>query len=189
MKKHLFLTFLLTFAAILTTEAQSLVNSGANTPTDIAQKVRQTAEKHLGVFNSQGNENNREYCDCDKCQKQNKSKKHDACNQKGKHYGKHKNQNDRHSCGCDHNSCQSNNKHNRDDDDCGYSHNGRNQDDNDRRYGSNDPERDVKYGETTRPAPRKPVAKVKTRPTPTAKPAPASSGAKKKVTPRPVSKS
>lgn len=188
MKKHLFLTFLITLSAILTTAAQSLVNSGAGTPTDIAQKVRQTAEKHLGVFNSQGNNNNREYCDCDKCQKQKKSKKHDDCNQKGKHHGKHKNQHDKHSCSCDHNRCQSEKRRDCDDDDDRYSRNGRNHDDDDRRYDRNDRDRDVKYGETTRPAQRKPVAKVKTRPTPTAKPAPKSSGAKKKATPRPVGK-
>jgi hypothetical protein len=43
MKKHLVFSAFFALAAIITVEAQSLTYSGAQSPTDAAQKVRQAA--------------------------------------------------------------------------------------------------------------------------------------------------
>ena len=190
MKKHLVFSALITLAAIISVEAQSLTYSGAQSPTDAVQKIRQVAEEQFGVFNSRDYDNDRDKCNCDKCQKHKKSKKHDDCNQKGKHYGKHKNQQGKHACSCERHSCQSEKKRDCDDDDnrCDNRNSRNGRDDDDRRYTSTRRDRDDEHRTQPQPTQRKPTstAKVKTRPTPTAKPTSTRPGAKKTVVNRPV---
>lgn len=182
MKKHLVFSVFFAFAAVITVEAQSITHSGAQSPTDAAQKVRQAAEQSLSAFNSRDNGNDRGNCDCDKCQKHKKSKKNKDCKQNGKHYGKHKNKHGRASCSCDHHCGDNRKKRNCGDDDDRRGRNGRDRDDDDRRggWGSRDRDNDNR-GEQTRTGQRTPPVKVKS--TPTSR----QPGSKRNGTPRPVS--
>lgn len=181
MKKHLVFSVLFAAATAVATQAQSLTYAGTPSPTDAIQLARQTTEQHLDIFNSRNYD--RAHCDCHKCQKQKKSRKHNDCKGKGNHYGKHKNRNGKHDCACTQHRCQSNKK--RDCDDDARHRRGRNDrsDERGNDWGIND------RGDNSRQQPqtqqpqtqrRNPAstAKVKTRPTPTAKPAPSAPGTK-----------
>lgn len=183
MKKHLVFTFLFAITATLT----ALANARTDAYAETLSKSALPSEQPAGIAACNYHDDDRTYCDCNKCQKNKKSKKDKGCNQKGNHYGKHKNKHAGHSCSCDHNSC-GNRKQYGDDDDCRYGHHRdnddhqyrRDRDNDDRRYG-----RDDEYRRDDRPAQRNPVVKVKSRPTPTSKPVPTRTGAKTKSAQRP----
>lgn len=185
MKKHTVFAILLAFVASTTTQAQSIAGE------ETIQKVRQAAEQHLDIFNSRDDDRGRESCDCKKCQKGKKAKKHQGCNQRGNHYGKHKNHHDKNSCCCENRKkrdCHDDDDRrcNRDDDHRGYGSNGRDRDENDRRYEENRRDRNSGSNSQTRAGQKTSTAKVKTRPTPTAKPTSAPTSAKKRATSRPT---
>lgn len=186
MKKQLVFSFLFAFTAMFTVQAQALTSTRNQSPEAAVQKIRQTAEQHFGVFNTREYDRDRDdHCDCHKCQKGKKSKKHDDCKGRGNHYGKHKNKHGKHS------SCCCENRKNRDcddDNDRWGDRNSRRDRDDDRRYTSGQRDRDDEYRTQPQPTQRKPTstAKVKTRPSPTAKPAPSRPGAKRTVATRPV---
>lgn len=189
MKKHTVFAIFLAFIASATTQAQS--DAGLET----LQQIRQAAEQHLDVLNSRDYDRSPENCDCKKCQKGKKSKKHKGCNQRGNHYGKHKNHHDKHSCCCENQrkrDCDDDDDNDerrcgRDNDHRGYGSNGRDRDDSDgRRYEQNRHDRNPRSNSQTRAGQKTSTAKVKTRPTPTAKPTSAPTNAKKRAASRPA---
>jgi|GEM_PF-3397542 len=185
MKKHTVFAIFLAFVASATTQAQS--DAGLET----LQQVRQMAEQHLDVFNNRDYDRGPENCDCKKCQKGKKSKKHQGCNQRGNHYGKHKNHHNNHSCCCENRKkrdCDDDDDQRcgRDNDHRGYDWSGRDRDDNDRRYEQNRRDRNPGSNSQTRAGQKTSTAKVKTRPTPTAKPTSAPTKARKKANSRPA---
>ncbi|MBV6441235.1 MAG: hypothetical protein EPGJADBJ_02916 [Saprospiraceae bacterium] len=199
MKKHLVLTFLFTLAAVTAALAQAQTFALASSPSNVVQKIRETAEQSLGISNTRNGEKDRDHGDCDKCHKRKKGKKHNECKQRGHHYGKHKNRHDCHSCSCDHRGdghdrrkrdCDDDRRCDRNSRDWEYDDRGhgrnRGDRDDDQRYGSNDRGRDEEYRQQPRTTQRTPSAKVKTRPGPSAKPAPSRPVAQKKTVARPV---
>lgn len=189
MKKHLVRTFLFALANAIITSAQAQTLTQAQTASNAVLKVRQAAEQTFGAISSRDRDDDydRDYCDCDKCGKQKKSKKHDGCNQRGNHYGKHKNKHSRHCCSCDHHECHNGRRRDRDDDDYRYGSNRRDRDDNGYRYGSNRRDRDDEYRQQPRPAQQKPTPKVKSRPAPTPKSTVKRPGTQRSGTSRPGS--
>lgn len=165
MKKHLVFNLIFAFAATFPASAQTGTPNFFGTDYGI-------------VSNGYHDHNDRDHCDCDKCSKPKKHKKNKGCNDRGNHYGRHKNGR---GCSCDHHHCDSGDRDRHDGD--GYSRHRR---DDGGYYGQDDRDRNDGYSRSNRPEQRNPVVTSGSRNRPTAKPVHTRSGAKKKQNaPRP----